>query len=84
LSTADALVFFNIDFSHLSYLQARARSQTKDRQKPCELYWVFAEDGIEEKIYERVTAKQDYQISYFRKDFKLQNHERSNHTGANY
>jgi hypothetical protein len=72
LSTADALVFFNIDFSHLSYLQARARSQTKDRQKPCELYWVFAEDGIEEKIYERVTAKQDYQISYFRKDFKVQ------------
>jgi hypothetical protein len=32
---------------------------------------VFAEDGIEEKIYERVTAKQDYQISYFRKDFKV-------------
>lgn len=72
LSCADALVFFNIDFSHLSYIQARARMQTKDQQKACELYWVFAEDGIEEKIYEKVTAKQDYQISYFRKDFKVE------------
>jgi superfamily II DNA or RNA helicase len=29
LSSADALVMFNIDFSHLSYWQARARMQTK-------------------------------------------------------
>jgi hypothetical protein len=31
LSTADALVFYNIDFSATSYWQARARLQTKDR-----------------------------------------------------
>lgn len=72
LSAADALVYYNIDFSHLSYIQSRARMQTKEQQKACELYWVFAEDGIEEKIYERVTAKQDYQLSYFRKDFKVE------------
>lgn len=72
LSTADALVFFNIDFSHVSYLQSRARLQTKDREAACELYWVFAEDGIEQKIYEKVQAKQDYQVSYFREDFKVQ------------
>lgn len=71
LSTADALIMFNIDFSHVSYVQARARLQTKDRQKACELFWVFAEDGIEEKIYEKVQAKQDYVLSYFREDFKV-------------
>jgi SNF2 family DNA or RNA helicase len=71
LSTADALVFYNIDFSHLSYWQARARMQTQDRQTACELYWVFAEDGIEERIYERVMDKKDYVISYFRDDFKV-------------
>lgn len=72
LSSADALVMFNIDFSHLSYWQARARMQTQDRQEACNLYWVFAEDGIEEKIYEKVKAKQDYVLSYFRKDFKVE------------
>jgi hypothetical protein len=71
LSSADALVMLNIDFSHLSYWQARARMQTQERQTPCELYWVFSEDGIEEKIYERVKAKQDYVLNYFKEDFKI-------------
>lgn len=72
LSSADALIFYNIDFSHLSYIQSRARMQTMEQQKACELYWIFAEDGIEEKIYDKVTAKQDYQLSYFKKDFKVE------------
>lgn len=71
LSSADALVMYNIDFSHLSYWQARARMQTQERQTACELYWIFSEDGIESKIYERVKAKRDYVISYFRQDFKI-------------
>jgi SNF2 family DNA or RNA helicase len=71
LSSADALVFFNIDFSHVSYLQARARLQTMEREKAASLYWVFAEDGIEEKIYEKVKAKEDYQLSHFRRDYKV-------------
>lgn len=71
LSTADALVMYNIDFSSVSYQQAKARIQTKDRVKPCLLYWIFSDGGIEEKIYERVINKQDYTLSYFRKDFKI-------------
>jgi hypothetical protein len=71
LASADALVFYNIDFSHLSYWQARARMQTMDRQTACELYWIFSEDGIEDKIYERVKAKEDYVLNYFREDFKV-------------
>lgn len=71
LSSADALIMFNIDFSHVSYIQSRARLQTKDRERPCPLYWIFSEGGMEEKIYERVKAKQDYQIHYFRADFNI-------------
>lgn len=70
LATADALVMFNIDFSSVSYQQARARIQSKERTKECKLYWIFSENGIEEKIYERVKLKQDYTLSYFKKDFK--------------
>lgn len=69
LSSADALVMYNIHFSSLQYQQARARLQTKDRVEPAPLYWIFSQDGIESKIYEKVINKQDYTLSYFRKDF---------------
>jgi hypothetical protein len=71
LSTADALVFINIDFSSVSYQQARARMQSRERTKEAKLYWIFSEGGIEEKIYHRVINKQDYTLSYFRKDFNI-------------
>jgi hypothetical protein len=69
LYTADALVMFNIDFSSVSYQQARARMQSKDRSKPAMLYWIFSENGIERKIYDRVIKKQNYTLSYFKKDW---------------
>ncbi len=76
LSTADCLIMLNIDFSSVSYQQARARLQSKDRVKECLLYWIFSDGGIEEKIYKTVMGKQDYTLSYFKKDFgikKLEN-----------
>lgn len=71
LSSADALIMFNIDFSAVSYFQARARMQSRERTTPAKLYWIFAKDGIEHKIYKRVLNKEDYTISYFKKDFNL-------------
>lgn len=71
LSTADVLIMLNIDFSSVSYQQARARMQSKDRKKDALLYWIFAKGGIEEKIYQRVINKQDYTLSYFRKDYGI-------------
>lgn len=71
LSTADCLVFLNIDFSAVSYWQARARMQDKNRTKEARLYWVFSEGGIESKIYERVLDKKDYTLSHFKKDYKI-------------
>ena len=69
LDTADALVMYNIDFSATSYWQSRARIQTKDRVKEAQLYWIFAEGGIEDKIYKAVMDKRDYTLSHFRKDY---------------
>lgn len=69
LDTADALIMYNIDFSATSYWQSRARIQTKDRVKEAMIYWLFAEGGIEQKIYKAVMDKKDYTLAYFKKDF---------------
>jgi hypothetical protein len=66
LSTADALVFYNIDFSATSYWQARARLQTKDREKEAQIYWIFSEGGIEDKVYKAVCDKKDFTLEYFK------------------
>ena len=71
LATADAIVFLNIDFSALSYFQARARLQDKDRTKPAKVYWIFSENGLELKIYERVKEKKDFTNSYFLKSYGI-------------
>jgi hypothetical protein len=71
LSSADALVMYNIDFSATSYWQARARMQTKDRVKASKLYWMFSEKGLERFVYKAVVKKQNYTKSYFVKDMKL-------------
>jgi SNF2 family DNA or RNA helicase len=69
LSSADCLVMYNIDFSAVSYWQARARIQVKDRVKPAIVYWIFAKGGIEDYIYECVKKKQDFTINHFRKTY---------------
>ena len=71
LDTADALVMYNIDFSATSYWQSRARIQTKDRVKEAQLYWIFAEGGIEDKIYKAVMDKRDYTLAHFKKDYEI-------------
>lgn len=73
LSTADCLIMFNIDYSAVSYFQARARLQTKERKEAAKVYWLFAVGGIEEKIYKAVANKKDYTLSYFRRDFRERN-----------
>ena len=67
LSTAEALVMYNIDFSAVSYWQSRARMQTKDRTEPSKVYWIFTTGGIEERIFGMVQNKKDYTLSHFKK-----------------
>ena len=67
LSSADALVMYNIDFSAVSYWQSRARMQTKDRTEPSKVYWIFTTGGIEERIFCMVQNKKDFTLSHFKK-----------------
>jgi len=67
LKEADCLVNYNIDFSALSYWQSRDRMTTKDSIQN-DVYWIFSEGGIEEKIYMAVTKKKDYTLKHFQKD----------------
>ena len=67
LRKAEALVYYNIDFSATSYWQSRDRMTTKDRLES-DVYWVFAEGGIEDKIYKAVSNRKDYTTKHFKKD----------------
>ena len=69
LSTADILIFYNIDFSSQLYWQARERMQTLTRKKEAVVHWLFNNVGIEHKIYDTVMKKKDYTNYYFKKDY---------------
>jgi hypothetical protein len=70
LRKAESLVYYNIDFSATSYWQSKDRMTTIDRPVN-NVYWVFAEDGIEDRIYKAVNSKKDYTLSHFKKDFSF-------------
>ena len=67
LRKADALVYYNIDFSATSYWQSRDRMTTKERLES-DVYWVFSRGGIEADIYKAVTKKKDYTLRHFKRD----------------
>ena len=67
LRQADALVYYNIDFSATSYWQSRDRMTTKDRTSS-KVYWIFSEGGIEKDIYKAVIKKKDYTVNHFKRD----------------
>jgi len=66
LKAADCLVYFNIDFSSLSYWQSRDRLTTMDRLSN-DVYWIFSKGGIEKQIYNAVVKKKNYTASIFMK-----------------
>ena len=68
LREADALVYYNIDFSATSYWQSRDRMTTKDR-RTSKVYWLFSERGIEKDIYKAVSNKKDYTLKHFKRFF---------------
>jgi hypothetical protein len=68
LSTADALIMYNIDFAAVSYWQARARLQSLNRATPALVIWLQYDGGIESKILAAVHDKKDYTLQHYRKD----------------
>lgn len=67
LKDAEHIVYYNIDFSATSYWQSRDRMTTQLRPEN-KIYWIFAEDGIEEKIYKVVNKKKNYTLKHFKED----------------
>jgi hypothetical protein len=61
------LIYYNIDFSAKNYWQSRDRLTTMQR-KSNNVFWIFAENGIEEKIYNSVLNKKNYTLSVFKKE----------------
>ena len=70
LRNADCLVFYNLDFSATSYFQARERCSHLGRLEN-NVYWIFSDGGIENKIYKAVQSKKSYTLSRFKKDYKI-------------
>ena len=70
LYKADALVLYNIQHSSVSYIQVRDRMTLKDREEN-NVYLIFAEGGIEDKIYKVVKSKGKYTSNIFKKDYEL-------------
>jgi hypothetical protein len=66
LSKADVLVYYNIDFSAVSYWQSRDRMTTINRAKS-DVYWMFAKGGIEWQIYKAVINKKDFTLQTFKR-----------------
>lgn len=77
LAQAKYLVYYNIDFSAVSYWQSRDRLTTMDR-KVNDVYWIFSTDGIESKIYASVIKKKDYNNETFKRDFGTKNTNKNN------
>lgn len=67
LSNAKYLVYYNIAFSALSYWQSRDRLTSMDRLSN-DVYWIFSEGGIEDKIYKSVANKKNYTLKVFEKN----------------
>lgn len=70
LRNAEYLVYYNIDFSAVSYWQSRDRLTTMER-KNNDIFWVFSRNGIEEKIYKSVQNKKDYNLKIFKQDYGI-------------
>ena len=71
LAQADYLVFMNIDFSAVSYFQARDRLTTMQRKENT-IFWIFSKNGIEEKIYKTVQSKKIILMTYSKKILEQQ------------
>lgn len=77
LKNAEYLVYYNIDFSAVSYWQSRDRLTTMNRLSN-DVFWIFSENGIEDKIYKAVLNKKDYTTKIFMNDFGIKNTSKVN------
>ncbi len=70
VSKADCLVYLNFSFSGKDFVQSLDRLTIRGR-KNNNVYFIFENGGITEKIYNRVSKKEDFNSRQFLKDFQL-------------
>lgn len=70
LKNADYLIFLNFGFSGVKFIQAIDRLTTMER-KSNDVYFLFSNKGIEEKIFKIVKEKESYNVNQFKKDYEF-------------
>ena len=70
VSAADCLVYFNFALSGKNFVQSLDRLTIRGR-KDNNVYFIFENGGITEKIYNRVSKKEDFNSRQFMKDFRI-------------
>ena len=70
VSKADCLVYLSFGFSGKEFVQSLDRLTIRER-KDNNVYFIFESGGITEKIYNRVSKKEDFNSRQFLKDFNL-------------
>lgn len=66
LDTADALIFYNLEYSYLSYEQGKNRLSSKERTAPAQVYFICSDCGIEQDILDAVHNKSDFTYSFYK------------------
>ena len=69
LATADALVYYNPEYSYLSYEQGKQRAVTKDKKKASQVWFSVSNCGIERNILEAVREKQDFTLQWYYQNY---------------
>lgn len=64
LSKADVLIFFNLDFSAVTYWQTRERLMSKDRAN-ADVYFLFSDCGIERYVYKVINQKKQFTTAHY-------------------
>lgn len=70
VSAADCLVYLSFGYSGVSFVQSLDRLTIRGR-KDNNVYFIFENGGITEKIYNRVSKKENFNSKQFMKDFGL-------------
>ena len=70
LRNADYLIYLNIDYSAITYIQSKDRMSTMDRLNN-QVFYIFSKGGIENYIYKSLQNKKSYTLNYFKKDFNI-------------
>lgn len=70
VSKADCLVYLSFGFSGKDFVQSLDRLTIRGR-KDNNVYFIFENGGITEKIYNRVSKKEDFNSRQFMKEFRI-------------